>query len=112
MVAYLNAHVAPLLKGAYDDRVGRELLRATGGLAAPAGISAYDSDRQALAQRYFFHALRMAKASGHRGFGGYVLALPANQAMYLGNPRLVLDRPGKVGGRIARFSAGQGRGCA
>jgi hypothetical protein len=44
-----------------------------------------------VAQRYFFHALRMAKASGDRGFGGYVVALLANQALYLGLYRQVIQ---------------------
>ncbi|WP_131741948.1 transcriptional regulator [Actinomadura roseirufa] len=91
IVAYLNEHVGPLIRGGYDDRVGRELLRATGGLVALAGISAYDADRQALAQRYLLYALRMAKASGHRGFGGYCLALLVNQAVYRGDHRRVLQ---------------------
>ncbi|TDC96608.1 transcriptional regulator [Actinomadura sp. 7K507] len=91
IVAYLNTSVGPLVRGGYDDRTGRGLLRATGGLIALAGISAYDADRQALAQRYLLHALRMAKASGHRGFGGYCLALLANQAMYRGNYRRVVQ---------------------
>ncbi|MFI0484906.1 transcriptional regulator [Actinomadura sp. 9N215] len=91
IVAYLNNQVGPLVRGGYDDNTGRELLRATGGLVALAGVSAYDADRQALAQRYLLHALRMAKASGHRGFGGYCLALLANQAMYRGDYRRVLQ---------------------
>lgn len=91
IVAYLNTHVGLLVRGGYDDRTGRELLRATGGLVALAGVSAYDADRQALAQRYLLYALRMAKASGHRGFGGYCLALLANQAMYRGEFRRVLQ---------------------
>jgi hypothetical protein len=91
IVAFLNAHAAPLINGRYDDATGRDLFRAVGGLAALAGISSYDADRQALAQRYLFHALRMAKASGNRGFGGYVVALLANQSMYRGNFRQVLQ---------------------
>ncbi|MFD0685365.1 transcriptional regulator [Actinomadura fibrosa] len=91
IVAYLNTHIGPLVRGGYDDRTGRELLRATGGLVALAGVSAYDTDQQALAQRYLLYALRMAKASGHRGFGGYCLALLANQAMYRGDFRRVLQ---------------------
>lgn len=43
IVAYLNTHVGPLVRGGYDDRTGRELLRATGGLVALAGIAAYDA---------------------------------------------------------------------
>ncbi|WP_018655922.1 hypothetical protein [Actinomadura flavalba] len=91
VVAYLHRQVAPLVKGTYDDATGRELLRAAGGLVALAGISAYDADRQPLAQRYLLHALRMAKASGSRSFGGYVVALLANQAMYRGTYRQVIQ---------------------
>ncbi|MFC5187155.1 transcriptional regulator [Actinomadura harenae] len=91
VVAYLTDQVAPLVRGSYDDRTGRELLRAAGGLVALAGISAYDSNMQPLAQRYLVHALRLAKASGSRSFGGYVVALLANQAMYRGAHRQVIQ---------------------
>jgi hypothetical protein len=91
VVAFLNGHAAPLLKSGYDDATGRHLHRAVGGLTALAGICAYDADLQGVAQRYFFHALRMAKASGDRGFGGYVVALLANQALYLGLHRQVIQ---------------------
>jgi len=57
----------------------------------PCWICAYDADLQGVAQRYFFHALRMAKASGDPGFGGYVVALLANQALYLGLYRQVIQ---------------------
>ena len=91
VVAFLAEHAAPLVRGAYDDATGRELYRAAGGLAAVAGICAYDADLQGMAQRYFFQALRMAKASGDRGFGGYVVALLANQALYRGSNRQVIQ---------------------
>ncbi len=91
VAAFLSGYAAPLLKSGYDDATGRRLLRAVGGLTALAGICAYDADLQGVAQRYFFHALRMAKASGDRGFGGYVVALLANQALYLGLHRQVIQ---------------------
>jgi hypothetical protein len=91
IVAFLNDSAAPLLKGSYDDATGRRLYRAVGGLTALAGICSYDADLQGVAQRYFFHSLRMAKASGDRGFGGYVVALLANQALYLGSHRQVIQ---------------------
>ncbi|MEU8267560.1 transcriptional regulator [Sphaerisporangium sp. NPDC049002] len=91
VVAFLNASVTPLLKGGHDDRTGRELFRAAGGLVALAGICAYDAGRPALSQRYFFHALRMAKASGNLAFGGYVVALLANQAMSRAKHRYVIQ---------------------
>ena len=83
--------MSPLVKATYDDATGRELFRAAGGLAALAGICAYDADLQGTAQRYYFQALRMAKASGDRGFGGYVIALLTNQAVYLGRNRQVIQ---------------------
>lgn len=91
LVAFLNTSVTPLLKGSHDDRLGRELFRAAGGLATLAGVCAYDSDRQALSQRYLFHALRMAKASSNLAFGGYVIALLANQAMAQAKYRRVIQ---------------------
>ncbi|MDI2127955.1 transcriptional regulator [Yinghuangia seranimata] len=83
VLGFLTDYAAPAIRGSYSDTTGRELLRAVGGLVAVAGICAYDSDRQGTAQRYFHQALRMAKASGDRGFGGYVIALLVNQALYL-----------------------------
>lgn len=87
VVGFLTSEVAPLLRGGYDDRTGRELCRAAGALAAVGGICAYDADEQGLAQRYFHQALRLGKASGGRVFGGYVVSLLVNQALYLGDNR-------------------------
>lgn len=87
IVGFLNAETAPLLRGGYSDAMGRQLHRATGGLVAVAGICAYDSDAHGLAQRYFHQALRLAKASGDRGLGGYVIALLVNQSLFLADYR-------------------------
>ncbi|TVL93312.1 transcriptional regulator [Streptomyces sp. SAJ15] len=83
IIRFLTVETAPILRGSYTDAIGRELHRAVGGLVAIAGICSYDSDSQGLAQRYFHQALRLAKASGDRGFGGYVIALLVNQCLYL-----------------------------
>ncbi|MFJ2815443.1 MULTISPECIES: transcriptional regulator [unclassified Streptomyces] len=83
IVGFLNAEAAPLLRGSYPDGLGRQLHRATGGLVAVAGICAYDSDAHGLAQRYFHQALRLAKASGDRGLGAYVIALLVNQSLFM-----------------------------
>ncbi len=91
IVARLNSQVAPLLRRSYSDAVGRQLFRAAGALVALAGICSYDADEQALAQRYYFTALRLAKASRDKAFGGYVVALLTNQAMHLGNHRQVVQ---------------------
>ncbi|WP_406448446.1 transcriptional regulator [Streptomyces sp. NBC_00876] len=87
IVGFLNAETAPLLRGGYSDAMGRQLHRATGALVAVAGICAYDSDAHGLAQRYFHQALRLAKASGDRGLGGYVIALLVNQSLFLADYR-------------------------
>ncbi|MFJ3902622.1 transcriptional regulator [Streptomyces sp. NPDC090025] len=87
IVGFLNAETAPLLRGGYGDTLGRRLHRAAGGLVAVAGICAYDSDAQGLAQRYFHQALRLAKASGDRGLGAYVVALLVNQSLFMGEYR-------------------------
>ncbi len=87
IVGFLNSETAPLLRGAYSDVLGRQLHRATGGLVAVAGICAYDSDAHGLAQRYFHQALRLAKASGDRGLGAYVIALLVNQSLFMAEHR-------------------------
>ncbi|NBM19992.1 transcriptional regulator [Streptomyces sp. GC420] len=87
IVGFLNAEAAPLLRGGYTDALGRQLHRATGGLVAIAGICAYDSDAHGLAQRYFHQALRLAKASGDRGLGAYVIALLVNQSLFMREDR-------------------------
>ncbi|MFB7516697.1 transcriptional regulator [Streptomyces sp. NPDC056144] len=87
IVGFLTAETAPLLRGVYSDALGRSLHRATGGLVAVAGICAYDADAHGLAQRYFHQALRLAKASGDRGLGAYVIALLVNQSLFLGEYR-------------------------
>ncbi|MFJ6796216.1 transcriptional regulator [Streptomyces sp. NPDC091268] len=83
IVRFLGAETAPILRGSYSDGLGRQLHRATGSLVAVAGICAYDSDAHGLAQRYFHQALRLAKASGDRGLGAYVIALIVNQSLHL-----------------------------
>ncbi|WP_030192927.1 hypothetical protein [Streptomyces sp. NRRL S-87] len=87
VVRFLGSETAPLLRGSYPDDLGRRLHRAAGSLVAVAGICAYDSDAHGLAQRYFHQALRLAKASGDRGLGAYVVALLVNQSLHLGEYR-------------------------
>ncbi|AJE86688.1 MULTISPECIES: hypothetical protein [Streptomyces] len=87
IVGFLNSETAALLRGSYPDATGRQLHRATGGLVAVAGICAYDSNAHGLAQRYFHQALRLAKASGDRGLGAYVIALLVNQSLFMGEFR-------------------------
>jgi hypothetical protein len=101
VISFLDSRMAPLLRDSYDDATGRKLMRGAGGLVAVAGICMYDADRQVSAQRYFFDALRLAKASGDRGFGGYIVALLANQSMCMGRYRQVVQYA-ETGLRAAR----------
>lgn len=87
VLRFLAEDTAPLMRGSYSDQTGRELHRAVGGLVAVAGICAYDSNAQGLAQRYYHQALRLAKASGDRAFGGYVIALLVNHSLFMGEYR-------------------------
>src|SRR5262249_47768652 len=91
ITALLAERAALLLRASYDNELGRQLYRAIGGLAALAGVCAYDANQQPLAQRHLFTALRLAKASGDRQFGAYIVALLANQALYLDQCRLVVQ---------------------
>ncbi|AXK35651.1 transcriptional regulator [Streptomyces armeniacus] len=110
VLLYLVSDTAPLIHGAYTDAIGRELHRATGGLVAIAGICAYDSNTQGLAQRYFHQALRLAKASGDRAFGGYVIALLVNQSLYLGEYRSAVAFA-EAGLRTAGHAISPGLSC-
>ena len=91
LVGTLNQEVVPLLHGAYDNELGRELYRGVGGLVALAGIFAYDADQYPLAQRYLFDALRLAKASGDRQFGAYIVGLLATHALQRDERRLTVQ---------------------
>ncbi len=75
---------------------------------AVAGICAYDTDAHGLAQRYFHQALRLAKASGDRGLGAYVIALLVNQSLFAGSTgrrwRSRRRRCGRRGGGSPRRS--------
>ncbi|GHJ40516.1 hypothetical protein Sm713_61250 [Streptomyces sp. TS71-3] len=107
---FLVTEAAPLLRGSYSDATGRELHRAVGGLVAIAGICSYDSNSQGLAQRYFHQALRLAKASGDRAFGGYVVALLVNQSLYMGEYRQAVSFA-EAGLRTAGTAMSQALAC-
>ncbi|MDG4795106.1 hypothetical protein [Micromonospora sp. WMMD1082] len=91
IMATLTSHATPLLRDAYDNRQGRDLFQAVAGLAALAGVCAYDANHQPLSQRHLLTALRLAKASGDRPLGAYVVAIMATQALHLDEYRLVVQ---------------------
>ena len=86
LVHYVNQVVLPLLEGTYSETMGRSLLAATARLCDLAGFMAFDSGAQALGQRYYVQALRLAQASRDRALGAHVLGDMAMQAHYVGNP--------------------------
>lgn len=71
-VAILHDHATPLLRGSYTDAVGRELWSAVGELQTLAGWLTFDVGQDALAQRYYFGALRLARGAGDARLAGYV----------------------------------------
>ena len=73
-VEYLRREVTPLLRGTYDDAVGRALFGVAAEVALGVGWSAYDAAQQGLARRYMIQALRLSHAADDRLFGGRVLA--------------------------------------
>lgn len=89
-VKYFKDHVLPKLSAACDAKVGRDLFHAASVLCEIIGYMAYDSDRHALAQRYFIQALRLAKEAESPAYGAFVLTTMSHQAMYLGRPQEAL----------------------
>ncbi|MFF2638826.1 transcriptional regulator [Streptomyces niveus] len=122
VVHYLNSVVSGLLSGSYREAVGRRLFAAVARLTELAGYMAVDTGQPGLAQRYYIQALRLAQASGDRGYGGYVLAASMSHlAAQLGNPREIaqLARAAQEGARghvtpraQAMFLAAEARGHA
>ncbi|MFJ9029095.1 transcriptional regulator [Streptomyces sp. NPDC102274] len=122
VVHYLNSVVSGLLSGSYRESVGRRLFAAVSRLTELAGYMAIDTGQPGLAQRYYIQALRLAQASGDRGYGGYVLAASMSHlAAQLGNPREIaqLARAAQEGARgqvapraQAMFYAAEARGHA
>ncbi|RAS59413.1 hypothetical protein C8D87_11425 [Lentzea atacamensis] len=84
ITACLKERAAPLLHGSYDDATGRRLFSATAQLARLAGWTAFDNGDQALAQRHYIQALRLARAAGDLPLGGYVVSCMALQASLRG----------------------------
>ena len=92
----LDDSVQGLLKRAYHNADGKKLYKAVGALEAIAGVCAYDAQQQGRAQRYLFRALDSASMSEDHAFGGYVVAVLANQALHLGHYRRVIHYTGSA----------------
>jgi hypothetical protein len=82
----LRLVVAMLDNAAYTEEVGKRLHAVAAEFARLAGWLAYDSEQPALAQRYFFAAMRAAHASGDRAIGANILCFMSCQARRSNNP--------------------------
>ncbi|HSA50760.1 MAG TPA: MFS transporter [Yinghuangia sp.] len=87
----LRVEATPLLRGSYQDPVGRELFGATAELSRLAGWMAFDTGQHEVAQRYYIQALRLARAAADIPLGGYILATMSLQATYRGHPHTAVD---------------------
>ncbi|MGH3885107.1 MAG: hypothetical protein ACRDSZ_00825 [Pseudonocardiaceae bacterium] len=64
----------------YTEEVGQRLYAVVAEFARLAGLLAYDSNNEALAQRYFMAGLRAAHSSGDRAVGANILGFMSKQA--------------------------------
>jgi hypothetical protein len=66
----------------YTEKTGRRLYAVAAEFARLAGWLAFDSNYEALAQRYFMAGLRAAHSSGDRALGANILSFMSIQARY------------------------------
>ncbi|MGH3568061.1 MAG: hypothetical protein ACRDRH_18925 [Pseudonocardia sp.] len=83
----LRLVTAMLRNASFTDDVGRRLFSMAAEMGRLAGWLAYDSDRNALAQRFWLASLRAAHASGDRAMGANVLGFMSVQAALSERPR-------------------------
>jgi tetratricopeptide (TPR) repeat protein len=107
LVRYLEHEAEPMLRGHYDEPLGRRLFGAVADLTRLAGWTSYDIGAHGLAQRYFVQALRLSQAAADRSYGGYVLATMSRQAVYLGHGREAVQLA-----RVAQQGVGTGAPAA
>ncbi|MFF4384602.1 sporulation protein [Kitasatospora sp. NPDC001547] len=87
----LTQRAAPLLRGTFTDKIGTELFAATAELARVAAWHDVDMGNHASAQSHLVQALRLARASGDRAVGSYVLATMALHTFLRGFPNEAID---------------------
>lgn len=111
-LGYVGAQVRAvslvLAEGGHSDSMTRRLMVALADLAQLAGWMAHDAEKEGLAQRYLFTALRAAHDTGYRDMAGHILADLSVQATALGQPddAVVL---GEAAARAAALSTGSVR---
>lgn len=100
LTEYVTGRVLPMLQDSDpDNEMGAALFTAASEQTYLLGYMAFDDGSQALAQRYFIQALRLAQESGDAAFGAHILAGMGEQALELGYPReaLRLAKTGRHG---------------
>jgi hypothetical protein len=85
LVQYLNSDVVPLLRKSCTDSVGRAVFGAAAELTYLAGLTAFDSGRHGLAERYYIQALRLAGEAEEHAFAGNILAAMSHLAISHGD---------------------------
>lgn len=91
VVQYLDAEVAPVLRGGTPETLGRAFLSSVAELTQLAGWLAYDCLDHSLGQRYFIQALRLAMGAQDRALGAEILAAMSHQAIFLGQPQPAVE---------------------
>jgi transcriptional regulator with XRE-family HTH domain len=91
VVQYLDAEVAPVLRGGTPETLGRGFLSAVAELTQLAGWLAYDCLDHSLGQRYFIQALRQAMGAQDRALGAEILAGMSHQAIFLRQPQPAVE---------------------
>ena len=84
LLPYFRSQVLPLFDALPRGGPRRDLFVATAELAQMLGWSAYDAGRHGAAQRYFVHALRLAREADDNLLGARLLSNLSHQANYLG----------------------------
>ncbi|MRH89197.1 hypothetical protein GFY24_17365 [Nocardia sp. SYP-A9097] len=107
IVQYLHSSVTPLLRGSFNEHIGRQLFCSTAELARLAGWAAYDQEDHGLAQRYLIQALRLARAASDGALSAEIMAAMSHQATYVGRPGDAVDlaRAAQIAARGAGLGA-------
>ncbi|WP_370132511.1 Tat pathway signal protein [Streptacidiphilus sp. EB103A] len=91
VVQYLNHEVAQYLQGRFaTEELRKEMFSAAGELSYLSGWMAFDAGSQAVAQRYFTLAVKLAAEADNAPLAGHVLRAAAHQANDLKHYQLAL----------------------
>jgi hypothetical protein len=83
VVQLLNREANTILHGSYSETTGKALFSAVAQASWLAGWTAHDTNRHALAQRYYIQALNLAMGAGDRLFAASVLGEMSRFFLYI-----------------------------